>query len=63
MNDPIVEEVRRLREEHAAAYNFDVDAVYAALKLVERESGRPHVHFEPRFVTALAPQPEKPATT
>ena len=27
--DPIVEEVCRIREEHAATFNYDIDAIYA----------------------------------
>jgi hypothetical protein len=48
MEDPIVEKVRRIREEHAASFNYDIDAIYAALKRVEAESKLPHVLLEPR---------------
>jgi hypothetical protein len=48
MEDPIVEEVRRIREEHAASFNYDIDAIYADLKRVEAESKLPHVSREPR---------------
>ena len=27
MNDPIVEEVRRIRNEHAKSFNYDLDAI------------------------------------
>jgi len=27
MNDPIVEEVRRVRDEHARKYNYDLQAI------------------------------------
>jgi hypothetical protein len=37
MLDPIVEEVRKLREEHAARFNYDVDAIFDDLKRIERE--------------------------
>jgi hypothetical protein len=48
MADPIVEEVRRIREEHAASFNYDIDAIYADLKRIEAESMLPHVSLEPR---------------
>ncbi len=48
MQDPIVEEVRRFREEHAAKFDYDIDAIYADLKRVETESKLPHVSLEPR---------------
>ena len=38
--DPIVEEVRRVREEQAAKYGFDVKKMFAALKKQEQKSGR-----------------------
>jgi hypothetical protein len=48
--DPIVEEVRRGREEHAARFGFDVDAILAEFKRIEAESTRPRVRFEPRRI-------------
>jgi hypothetical protein len=30
--DPIVEEIRKIRDEHAARYNYDLRAIYRALK-------------------------------
>jgi hypothetical protein len=50
MKDHIVEEVRRIREEHAAQFNYDVDAIYEDLKRIEAKSGRPHVSFGPRRI-------------
>jgi hypothetical protein len=46
--DPIVEEVRRVRNEHAARFNYDLKAIYRDLKEQERTSGRRHVRFEPK---------------
>lgn len=54
-NDPIVEETRAVRDAYAAQYNFDLDAIYQALKEQEQ-------HGE-REVVALAPkQPAQTAT-
>jgi hypothetical protein len=39
MNDPIVEEVRRVRETHAARFNYDIDAIFQDIKKREKESG------------------------
>ena len=36
MEDPIVKEVRRLRDEYAAQFNYDLDAIYADLQRIER---------------------------
>jgi hypothetical protein len=48
MQDQIVDEVRRIREEHAARFDYDVDAIYADLKRIEKESKEPRVSFGPR---------------
>ena len=37
--DPIVEEVRRVRERHAAKYGYDLDAICKALR-EEQQQGR-----------------------
>ncbi len=38
IKDPIVEEVRRVREEHAEEYGFDINAILAAAKKREAKS-------------------------
>jgi len=38
--DPIVEEVRKIRERHAAKFKHDLDAICRDLKEEERKSGR-----------------------
>ena len=43
--DPIVEEVREVREEHAAKFNYDPVAIYNDLKRLQQESGREYVDF------------------
>lgn len=39
MNDPIVEEVRRIRDAHAARFNYDLDAIFQDIKEQEKMSG------------------------
>lgn len=43
--DPIVEEIRKIREEHSAKYNHDLRAIYKDLKEQEYTSGRRYVKF------------------
>ncbi len=45
MNDPIVDEVRRIRDEYAARFNYDIDAMFQDLKEKERLSGRTLVSY------------------
>lgn len=44
--DPIVEEVRRARNAHAAKFNYDLDAIAADLRAKSRASGRTYVSFD-----------------
>lgn len=46
--DPIVDEVRRVREEQAAKYAFDVKSILAAAKKRQRRSGHKVVSFVPK---------------
>jgi hypothetical protein len=60
-DDPIVEEVRRVRREHASQFDNDISAIVADLRRLERESGRQHVNFPPRRLekepTSATPPP------
>lgn len=46
--DPIVEEVREVRERHAAQFDFDLERIFADLKERERTSGRTYVTLPPK---------------
>ena len=50
-NDPIVEEVRKVRQAHAEKFNYDLQAIVADLKKQQKASGK-------KFVTL---QHKKPA--
>ena len=47
-DDPIVEEIRRVRRAHAGQFDNDISAIVGDLRRLERESGRQHVNFPPR---------------
>jgi hypothetical protein len=38
-DDPIVQEIRKVREEHAARFNFNLEAIAADLKKQQEISG------------------------
>lgn len=46
--DPIVEEVRRARQEYAAKFNYDLDGICQDLKEQELKSGEKYVTLEPK---------------
>jgi hypothetical protein len=49
--DPIVEEVRKTRDAHAAKFNYDLQAIYRDLKEQEKHSGRTFVSYPPKRIT------------
>lgn len=57
--DPIVEEVRQAREAHAALYNYDLEAIYRALKEEEERHKEKLVSFPPKRIPP--PKKDKPA--
>lgn len=46
--DEIVEEVRRVRQAHAAAHDYDLRRIFDDLKRKEEASGREIVSFPPK---------------
>jgi hypothetical protein len=50
MNDPIVDEVRRVRDTYAARFNYDLDAIFDDIKAQEKAAGLV-------FVQGVARQP------
>lgn len=48
MTDPIIDEVRRVRDEHAARFNYDLDAIFRDIKDQELKSGHEFVSFPSR---------------
>ncbi len=46
--DTIVEETRKARDEYAAKFNYDLDAMYADLKKQEKRNKRKLVSLPPK---------------
>ena len=59
MNDEIIDEVRTIREAHAAKFNFDLDAIYEDIKRSEAE----HIARGATFVDPPPPTPGIPHST
>ena len=43
--DPIVEEVRKIRQQHAKQFNYDLRAIVDDLRKQQEQSGRKYVRF------------------
>jgi hypothetical protein len=48
IDDPITEEIRRIRHELAAKFDNDIDRIAEDLRRRQRESGRVYVTLPPR---------------
>ena len=60
--DPIIDEVRAIRDDIAREHNYDLDAIFLMLRTREMRSGRSHVTFPPRrFSVTTAPEAEDAA--
>ena len=52
-NDPIVDEVRKVRDAHAKKFNYDLQAIAADLKRQQKVSKRKFVTLPPKKPTIL----------
>jgi hypothetical protein len=59
--DPVVAEVRRVREAHAAQFNNDLQAIYQDLKIEEQKIGRKFTTYPARRVVPVRKTPVKAA--
>ena len=50
MKDPIIAEIRQVREAHAKRFNYDVYAILRDLKQRQIKSGRKTVSLPPRYL-------------
>ncbi len=46
--DPVVEEVRAIRDEYARRFDYDIEAICRDLRVLEQASGREIVTLPPR---------------
>jgi hypothetical protein len=56
--DPIVDEVRKAREAHAAKFDHDLSAICADLKGKDKDAGHPVVSRQPRLRPGVTPHEE-----
>lgn len=54
MNDPIVEEIRKYRDEHAKKFNYDIDAICADFIASQGKSGHTVVSLKPKKLPTRA---------
>ena len=53
-DDPIVAEIRRIREKHAATYDYDLEKIFASLKDRAKQRKRKLMSCPPRSQKPVA---------
>jgi hypothetical protein len=48
-NDPVIEEIHKVRKKYAEKFGFDLDAMFADLKLKEKQNNRSMVVRKPKI--------------
>ena len=51
--DPIVQEIRRIREAHSNRFNNDLQAIYQHLKEQEKKNEKKFVSYPPKLLNVL----------
>lgn len=51
LDDPIFAEVRAFRDEHAAKFGYDVEAIFKDIRARQEASGRNYVSFPARRIS------------
>jgi hypothetical protein len=57
-NNPIINEVRRVRDEHARKFNYDLAAICADIREHQKTCGHPVVTLKDKINRTLYPMPQ-----
>ena len=52
-HDPIVAEVRAIRDKHASEHDYDVDKIFRSIKAQQESSSRKYVRLPARLVKQI----------
>ena len=52
MTDAVIDELRAVREEHAARHGYDIKSIFREIRAREEASGREYVRYPPRRTDA-----------
>lgn len=57
--DPIIAELRSIRQAYAARFDYDVEAMFRDIRARQQTSGREYVRLSARRVVSAGEDPEK----
>ena len=60
LTDPIIDELRAVRDEHAARFNYDVEEIFRDIQAQQEASGREYVRLPPRRVVSAQEDRREP---
>ncbi|MDE0432631.1 MAG: hypothetical protein OXH92_01355 [Bryobacterales bacterium] len=55
--DPIIAELRAVRDRHAARFDYDVAAIFRDIRAVQETSGRDYVRYPARRALSVSEDP------
>ena len=58
--DPIMAEIRAVRERHAARFNYDIKTIFRDIQAMQMASGRKFVRYPPRRTDLESKDPTTP---
>ena len=58
--DPIIAELRAVRDQHAARFDHDVTAIFRDIREMQESSGRDYVRYPARRVLSESEEPPTP---
>ena len=57
--DPIIAELRSIRQAYAARFDYDVEAMFRDIRARQQTSGREYIRLPARRVVSAGEDPEK----
>ena len=58
--DPIIAELRAVRDRHAARFDHDMTAIFRDIRAMQETSGRDYVRYPARRVLSVSEEPTTP---
>ena len=58
--DPIIAELRAVRDRHAARFDYDLAAIFRDIRAMQENSGRDYVRYPARRVLSVSEEPTMP---
>lgn len=62
MKDPIIEEIRRIRDEHSKKFNYDLDAICEDYKIRQSKLKNRLVRLKPKLIKTNQTIPATPSS-